>query len=889
MKKYTTSLYLMINLLASTHIFAQTATNQRDTDFYKDWKFIKQDVSNAQNPSLSDASWRQIDLPHDWSIEGKFSASEPTGSSFGYLPSGIGWYRKKFSLSGYDLTDKKVFIYFEGIYHQSKVYINGKLLGERFYGYSPVFYDLTPHLAATGENVLAVRVNNTDPDSRWYSGSGIYRDVWLIITDKLHVEHFGTTITTPTAAASAAVTVKTKVKNEYGAAKSITLETVLESQDGKMLTQKTTSEQIDAGAVYEFNQEFTGVPVTLWSPETPVLYNAVSRVIADGNCKDSTVSPFGVRKIAFDKDRGFLLNDKVVLMKGVNIHEDLGCLGTAYYKRAMQRRLKLLKGMGINAIRTSHNPHASNLLDQCDSMGFLVVDEAFDKFSSDFFPSYNQDWKKDLQDFIDRDKNHPCVVQWSVGNEVANDDASRLKQMVDFVHSYEPTRKVSFSWSPHTLNSYFGGDAGLKSQVPLMDVLNINYSEHLLERTRSSIPDKAMIMTEAFVFYRGQGTTIKAYYERNPWLDVVKYDYLAGSFLWSGIDYIGEAVSGWPMHGWNGSAVDLTGYMRPVAWLHKSFTTKEPMVYLAVRHDKLDVPPTTKPHWDSPPIVDHWTLPASLNGQKVKVYAFTNQPTVELTLNGVSQGKKNLADFSDKMMYWEIPYTPGTIRADYGSAENPVTSCVLTTAGPAAKIALSADTQAIVSNGKDVCHIEVQVQDSAGTIVPSATNVITFDVTGSGTLLAVDNGNLQSTEPYQLTNKRSAFYGRALSVVKSSMTPGTISLTASAQGLTSGTIDIKTIPELNTSTKTARTSGTTRKAEKWVHISSCGRDFTISIPENILHTVSIMRANGSSIRKFSSERSATYTWKTASVAHGVYFIFVRSGESYFTKKIFIYK
>lgn len=873
-------------LFEYSHISAQITTDKRCTNMYMDWKFIKQDVSNAQSPSLSDASWRDLNLPHDWSIEGKFSANEPTGSSFGYLPSGIGWYRKSFTLSG-DLTSKKVFIHFEGVYHQSKVYINGKLLGERFYGYSQLIYDLTPHLTVNGKNVLAVRVDNTDPDSRWYTGSGIYRDVWLVVTDNLHVDHFGTTITTPTSAPLADVRVATSVKNEYRSAMPVTLETILQDSSGNVLGRDSSVKEIGANELFVFTQDFINVPISLWSTKSPTMYQAVSRVISAGTVKDSLVSPFGVRKVEFNKERGFLLNDKPILLKGVNMHHDLGCIGSAYYERAMIRRLNIFKSMGINAIRTSHNPHASNLLDLCDRMGFLVVDEAFDKFSGDFFPTYNQDWKKDLQDFIDRDKNHPCVVQWSVGNEVAEDDGARLKAMVDFVHSYEPTRPVSFSWSPHTVNSFLDGNSNLKSQLSSMDVLNINYAEHLVERVRALVHNKVMLMTEAMAYYRGQGTTIKAYFEQNPWLDVPEYDYLSGAFLWTGIDYIGEAVSGWPMHGWNCSLVDLTGYMRPVAYLHKSFVAEQPMVYIAVRHKELDVPPAVKGHWDWPPLVNHWTL-TDLEGETVRVYAYTNQPTVELTVNGVSKGKKNLADFTDKMIYWDLPYEPGTIRADCGSADQSVVSYQLKTAGEAAKIELTADTTTIFSNGKDVCHIEVRIMDAEGNLVPSAKNTLTFKVIGEGTLLAIDNGDLQSTEQYQGTDRRSAFYGRALAVLKSGMSPGTMQLTASAPGLASSSIVIKTINETG-GTHVNSVYLPQQKKYRSLQLSKSGEGIRVTVPDNVYYEVSVLKANGTSVAKLTVNKSATCRWNTATLANGVYIIRAQNGRNFLTKKVVVYK
>jgi beta-galactosidase len=452
----------------------------------------------------------------------------------------------------------------------------------------------------------------------------------------------------------------------------------------------------------------------------------------------------------------------------------------------------------------------------------------------------------------------------------------------------DPTRRVSFSWSPHTLNSYFGGDAGLKSQVSSMDVLNINYSEHLLEKVRSSIPGKAMLMTEAFVYYRGNGSEIKAYYERNPWLDVMKYDYLAGSFIWAGFDYFGEAISGWPMHGWNGSAVDATGHMRPVAFLHKSFVVKEPMVYIAVRHESIIMPPATKGHWDWPPLINHWTLP-QLEGKTVRVYTFTNQPTVELTLNGLSKGKKNLADFSDRMMYWDIPYEAGTIRADCGSADNPAASYVLTTAGPAAKIVLSSDTMTIISNAKDVCHVEVQVQDNNGNLVPTADNMITFNVSGDGSLLAVGDGNLQSTERHQLTNKRSAFWGRALAVVKSDTTPGTITLTASASGLTSGTISIKTIDEKNEATDVVKNASLHLQTNAGVRISRRGTLLCITVPGNEHHDLCIIRADGTRVENFSATTARTHFWNTASVGQGVYFINARKDRKKFSQKVVVFR
>ena len=748
------------------------------------WKFFKGRAQGAEKIDYDDSQWRDLDVPHDWSIEGPFAKDNPAGAAGGYLPLGIGWYRKEFKPDP-DQRLKKMFVQFDGVYKNSDVWINGQHLGKRWYGYASFQYDLTRHIDWDGDNILAVRVDNSEQTCRWYSGSGIYRHVWLTLTERLHVGLWGTYVTTPEVSAeSAKVSVKTLIKNDYAVPKACTLETAILDDRGRRVGYAKSEKKIEADGEFEFSQEMEVIAPALWSVESTRLYSVYTMVLEDGKIVDKYVTPFGIREIKWDSEKGLLVNGKSVLLKGVCLHHDLGALGAAFNERAMERRLDALKYLGCNAIRMSHNPPAPQLLEMCDVMGFLVIDEAFDKWGGNNHATWSEDWQMDLQSMIRRDRNHPSVILWSVGNEVRAEEKKetqdKLKMLVDYVHKVEPSRKVTCGTFPKYVPDFVG----------IQDVAGLNYQEQWFDKYRKNDPNIVIISTEAYPYYRGRGDSHKAFYPMNPWFDAAGNDYVVGSFYWTGIDYLGEAVAGWPCHGWNCSLIDTCGFPRPVSYLHRSLWVDEPMVYIAVVDESLDVQTPTKDHWGWPKMVSHWTLP-KLEGKDVKVVTFANCETVELVLNGLSVGVKKRADFDDGIMTWTVPCLPGVLKAIGKSKGEVVCWDELVTAGRAAAINLKPDHPAVWADGRDLCHIEVNVVDANGIPVPDSSSIIQFDVSAQGKIVGVDNGNLWSTESYKAIHRK-AFHGRCMVIVQATGRPGQIELTATALGLAPAelTIDV---------------------------------------------------------------------------------------------------
>jgi len=783
-------IYIMLCAAAIAPVAAAKSSPVESTariahGFDFNWKFLKADANDAHKIDYNDANWLPVNLPHDWSIEGPFAKENAGGKSGGYVPLGIGWYRKHFSVNP-DHKARKAFIQFDGIYKNSDVWINGHHLGKRWCGYIGFQYDLTEHINWDSPNLIAVRVDNSKQTCRWYSGSGIYRHVWLTIADKLHVAHWGAYVTTPEVSAdSAAVNIKTAVQNEYTVSKRTDLRTVILDRRGRRVAEARSNHALEPGEQFEFSQNFVVNRPILWSADSPNLYHAHTLVFDNQKLVDKYVTPFGVRRITWDSNKGLFVNDKPVLLKGVCIHHDLGSLGAAFGDRAMERRLEILKDAGCNAIRTSHNPPAPGLLDMCDRMGFLVIDEAFDKWGGANHPTWSEDWKTDLTSMLRRDRNHPSIILWSVGNEVRqqrsgdNDGPEMLKMLVDFVHQTEPTRKVTCGAFPQ-YNPAF---------VKEMDIAALNYQEQWFDEYRSEDPNIIILSSESYVYYRGKGDTHKAFHPVNPWLDALNNDFVVGTFYWTGIDYLGEAVAGWPFHGWNCSLIDTCGFRKPVSYLHQSLWSDQPMVHIAVMDDSLDVPTPTKSHWDWPKMVSHWTLP-HLEAKDVKVVTFTNCQTVELFVNDKSHGTKSLADFEDRMMTWKIPYEPGIIKAIAKGPGRILRVQELQTAGKPARILLIPDRDAIRADGQDLCHVEVVVIDANGILVPHASNLINFHLTGPAKIVGVDNGDLTSEESYK-TPKRKAYYGKCLVILQSTGKLGRILLTAKSPGLATDGFTIK--------------------------------------------------------------------------------------------------
>ena len=570
-------------------------------DFDFGWKFQRKDVKSACLPEYQDAEWRAVDLPHDWSIEGPYS--EKWASSTGYLPGGIGWYRKTFTLDP-AWEGRRIAIEFDGVYKNSEVWINGHSLGRRPFGYISFEYDLTPYLRFDRDNVIAVRVDHSDfADSRWYTGSGIYRHVRLVITDKLHIDYWGVFVTTPKVTdESAEVHVQVQCRNEAREDRAVQVRFVL-LQSGKQQQAKITNGfSIPAGGQKTIEETITIDDPKLWSPESPVLYTLDTEVrAAEGEPGDGVKTDFGVRTIRFDPAEGFFLNGKNMKIKGVCLHHDGGPLGAAVPEKVWRERLETLKEIGCNAIRTSHNPPAPELLDLCDEMGFLVMDEAFDEFtppknkwvrgrnagtpSHDGYGTVFAEWSvRDIQDMVRRDRNHPSIILWSIGNEIdfANDpfthpsmgdqyqpdhppaeNLTKLgRPLVQAVKELDSTRPVTAALANTRVSNLVGF-------ADLLDVAGYNYQEPYYAEDHKAYPRRCILGSE-----NSKRT--------DAWRAVTDNPYISGQFLWTGADYLGEAEP-WPARSWTGGLLDLCGFKKPDAWIRQSLWSEKPMVYLVVR------------------------------------------------------------------------------------------------------------------------------------------------------------------------------------------------------------------------------------------------------------------------------------------------------------------
>ena len=763
------------------------------------WRFHLGDVENGHAPEFNDTDWRLTDVPHDWSIEGEFSKDHPATPGGGALPGGVGWYRKTFSVPE-SQKGQVVYIDFDGVYMNSDVWINGHHLGHRPYGYISFRYELTPHLKFGGQNVLAVRVDNSQqPNSRWYSGSGIYRNVRLTTVAPVHVDHWGTYVTTPEVNRQAAkVVAATTLRNGAGESKRVTLKTIILDPNGKPVASASTPVDVDERAVV--TQTMTVSAPLLWSVRQPTLYRAVTTVEYDGAVRDDYQTPFGIRTFTFDAEKGFALNGEPLKILGVCQHHDLGCLGAAVNTRALERQLEILKSMGCNAIRTSHNPPAPELLDLCDLMGFLVMDEAFDmwkiKKTAYDYSLYFDEWhERDLTDFIKRDRNHPSVIIWSIGNEIPeqrHESGEALAQeLAAIVRRLDPTRPITSGCNdPEPRN--------LIIQSGALDLIGYNYHHRTFTEFPQKFPGQKFIASEtgSAIATRGaydmpsdsvrvwparwdQPQQYNADYtcssydncrvgwgstHRDTWRLIKQHDYLSGMFYWTGFDYLGEPTPyWWPARSSYFGVIDLAGFPKDAFYFYQAEWTDRPVLHLF-------------PHWN-------WR-----EGQTIDLWVYTNFDEVELLVNGRSLGlKKKSAD--DLHLMWRTTFEPGTVRAVAKRADGKTLTREIRTAGAAAALALAADRSTIVADGKDLSFVTVDVLDAAGTLVPRADDLITFTITGPGKIVGVDNGNPISHEPFK-ASYRKAFNGKCLAVIQSTKEQGVIQLTAAAEGLAPATIHI---------------------------------------------------------------------------------------------------
>jgi beta-galactosidase len=804
---------------------AQTPQKPRAVQqFTNGWRFLQADAPGAEKPDFNDSSWIGVTLPHDWSIAGPFKEDAASKGAGAFAPTGIGWYRKTFTVPAADASPtatRRTFIVFDGVMANSDVYLNGQLLGHRPYGYVSFYYELTPHLHP-GTNTIAVRVDDSQqPASRWYPGAGINRQVRLVTVGDTHIVPWGTFVYEPTvSAASATVHVRTTITNESGTPANVTLQVHLTSPDGASLAVKnagtTAPLSISPGATADLDTEVIVPKPDRWDLNHPALYTAHAAVLRDGKVVDNEDVPFGIREINFDADKGFFLNGVHHKVYGVALHTDAGAVGTAVPLAVWERRLTQLRKLGVNAIRTAHNPPAPEFLDLADRMGFLVMDEMFDCWTVAKNPYdyhlYFKDWAvRDLTDTVMRDRNHPSIILWSAGNEIHDTPNPQvaipiLTTLVKNFHLNDPTRPVTQAlFRPNASHDY---DDGL---ADLLDVIGQNYREQEILAAHAQKPTRKIIGTENT-------------HDRNQWIAMRDHPEYSGQFLWSGIDYLGESRT-WPTIGSGSGLLNSVALPHGRAYERQSWWSTTPMVAMvrrvaAVRAAPIDPgyanatsidqsaaaatprtsaartaaePPPDPSVRFSEPLLADWT-PKDLSPHTENVDVYTNAEEVELFLNGKSVGTDKLhADAS--AISFKIPFEPGTLKAVARSQGKIVATQELKTAGKPARILFTADTPtgSLTPDWNDTRYVIATLADQAGTPIPDSTTLIQFAVTGPGKIVAVDNGNFRDLAPYQAT-QRKVYLGNALALVRATAPSGGITVTATAEGIPPATLKLNAAP-----------------------------------------------------------------------------------------------
>ena len=776
------------------------------------WRFHLGDVRPAVSASFDDSRWRTLDVPHDWSIEACPSEGNPAGAEGGFFPGGIGWYRKQIDIPE-DLDDRRVLIEFDGVYMNSEVWCNGNFCGRRPYGYSSFRYDLTPYVRAGEATCISVRVDNSrQPNSRWYSGSGIYRHVWLTFVGAVRVDHWGTYVTTPTVTESQSVVrcVTTVVNDGKTDCKLEVVQTIVfsdkiiaEAIDHTLLPAATTLQNTQRQTM---DLQFEIANPQLWSPESPGLYTLKTTLKQNGTVIDCNDTRFGIRSIRFDADEGFFLNDHSLKLRGVNEHHDAGCLGAAVPDDVIRRRFKILKEMGCNAIRVAHNPASPTFLELCDEYGFLVIEDAFDewrdgKTSFGYQLYWDQWWERDLTDMILRDRNHPSVIMWSVGNEIKEVRDGRpeglpiMKALQDTCHSLDPTR-------PMTCGCCAIRKTNAAGYGPFMDVVGYNGGSGSCfdyEKDHETYPERVIFASEVphslqtrgvyrtQTWYRDLAenpdverldvphlsdeelfTGFDPHYQSSydnamvrissidSWRLTKSLPFMCGEFRWSGFDYIGETYA-WPAKSWNFGVIDLCGFPKDTYYFYQSQWTDTPMVH----------------------ILPHWTWP-ELEGKSVPVVCYSNCDSVELFLNGASLGSRKRDQ--ELQLRWDVVYQPGELKA-VGYRDAAVASCTHNTASAPTSITLSCE-DSIRADRTGIAHVVVTIIDCDGHFVPNANHDIAIEVDGPAALIGLENGNPIDTTSCKLHHRRT-FHGMLLAVVQAGDRTGTVVIRATAEGLES--------------------------------------------------------------------------------------------------------
>jgi beta-galactosidase len=773
----------------------------RDVPFDDGWRFHRGDAAGAERADFDDSSWRRVDLPHDWSLEdlespdgvkrsGPFDRELSQGkASTGWVVGGTGWYRKRFTLPA--LGDRRVEVRFDGVYMNADIWLNGRLLGHQPYGYSSFAFDLTPY-ARAGENVLAVKVRNEGQNSRWYSGSGIYRHVWLTTTGPLRVALWGVAVATPEVSPEkAGVSVAVELANEGEAVPGARVRVRLVSPEGGTAGQGEAVSDVPARGAATATVAVTVPKPALWSPASPALYRAVVEVSARGAVVDRVEQAFGIRMVEIDAEKGLRVNGVPLEMKGACLHHDNGPLGAAAIDRAEERRVEILKAAGYNAIRTSHNPPSPAFLDAADRLGLLVIDEAFDmwerpKNPQDYARFFKDWWAHDLAAMVRRDRNHPSVVLWSIGNEVnERADPSGLeiaKRLIAGVKRDDPTRMITNAicgfWD-HKDRPWVDTDPAFA----LLDVGGYNYQWKEYEKDHARFPRRVMAGTES--------TTLEAF---DYWSLVEKLPYVIGDFVWTGFDYLGESGLGrayvegeepgeftapWPWHIAGSGDIDILGHRKPQSYYREAMW-RPGVLKLAVHRPLPEGKKEKVTFWGWPLVEDHWTWPGQ-EGKTLKVAVYSSCEKVALALNGKPVGEKPTGTAERRQNAFEVPYAPGTLEAACAGAGDPKTRVVLATAGPPAGLRLAADRAAIRASRDDLSYVRIEIVDAKGVVVPAARPEIRARVSGPGELAALASADPVDLAGYRGPSRR-PYQGVAQAIVRPTGA-GRIELVAEADGL----------------------------------------------------------------------------------------------------------
>lgn len=771
---------------------AQTtmADTPRRQTFDRDWRFHLGDLKGAEATNYDDKTWRTLDLPHDWSVEGTVSKDAPAGNDGGYLPTGMGWYRKTFTLPKAD-AGRKVWLYFEGIYERSDVYVNGQRVGGHPYGYTSFYCDITKVAQPGQKNVVAVRADNShQKNSRWYTGSGIYRHVWLITTNRLHVAHNGVFITTPSADEA---TVSVTISNESLQQRSITVKTKLD-----LLGLTETTVNVPADSFVTIKQSIKLSNAKLWSTESPNLYTATIELQEKGKTIDAVKQRFGVRTISYSATDGFRLNGKLMKLNGCCVHHDNGILGAAAYARADYRRVQMLKDAGFNAVRTSHNLPSEAFLDACDEIGLLVIDEAFDgwrdaKNTNDYSTLFDQWWHEDVTAMVLRDRNHPSIFCWSVGNEVIErkkiEVVTTARKLRDAVREFDQTRPVT--------SALAAWDKDWEIYDPLaaqQDIVGYNYMMHKAESDHLRVPERVMMQTES--------------YPRDAfrnWARMTDNSYIIGDFVWTGMDYLGEAGIGrwWystetpgehyerPLYPWHGSYcgdIDFIGWRKPISHYRAILHNTGEKLYIGVREPDGYHGQISTGLWAVWPTWESWNWPGH-EGKNIDVEIYSRYPSVRLYLDGKLIGEKPTTRAEQFRAVFTIPYQQGELRAEGIENGTMLETRTLRTAGNATTINAVADRTVISGDGQDLSFVTIEIKDAQGNIVPDAAATLTATIKGNAVIAAAGNADMQDSTPYT-THTFKTWKGRALVVVKGLHKAGNATLTLTSPDLKKAAVKI---------------------------------------------------------------------------------------------------